>query len=118
MQFSDDNTTAYAGSLVKAYARDIADIFSDAEKALLVAHPETGDLVSLMSHSELSGGFSYFNSNSRRICYDQGTSTATFYWTRTASSSSGVWGVSDDGSLYGNYPSDTYGFRPCIVFPL
>ena len=117
MQFSDDNTTAYAGSLVKAYARDMADIFSDAEKALLVAHPETGDLVSLMSRSELNGGFSYFNSASRRICYEQGTSTAT-YWTRTAYSSSYVWHVNRDGNLGSSSPGSTYGFRPCIVFSL
>ena len=118
MQFSDDNTIVYAGSLVKAYARDMADIFSDAEKALLVAHPETGDLVSLMSQSELNGGFSYFNSDSRRICYDQGTSNATFYWTRTTYSSSSVWSVDGAGSLGPYSPSYACGFRPCIVFPL
>lgn len=110
----------YAQSDLKQFARSCADMFSDAEKALLVAHPTTGDLVSAMTYNELNGGHSYFNSNSRRICYSQDSSDAQNYWTSTVHSfSSGVvWFVNTDGSFPGNDPKHSYGFRPEIVFSL
>lgn len=110
----------YAQADIKQFARSCASMFSDAEKALLVANPSTGDLVSLMSYNELNGGFSYFNSASRRICYSQDSSDAQVYWTRTAYSSSRVWLVSNSGSFdsHNGGPTASYGFRPEIVFAL
>lgn len=111
----------YASAYIKEYARQCASMFSDAEKAMLVAYPYTGDLVSPMSYTDLNGGFSYFNSNSRRICYDQQSGTAEFYWTSTAHSSSYVYYVDDEGYLSSSSdlgPSYAGGFRPCITFAL
>ena len=60
-----------------------------------------------------NGGWSYFNSNSRRIFTDS-SGSAYAWWTASAGSSSVVWIVGSDGSL-GNYsPSNTCGFRPCL----
>lgn len=59
-----------------------------------------------------NGGWSYFNSNSRRIFTDS-SGSAYAWWTASAYSSSHVWFVYVDGNLLSG-PSNTYGFRPCL----
>ena len=66
------------------------------------------------TYTEVNGGFSYLNSNSRRIANYNGSPTA--WWTSTPDTSDFVYVVYADGrvvSSYG-YPSSTYGFRPFI----
>jgi len=66
------------------------------------------------SYDQFNGGFSYFNSASRRICNLNGS--AAWYWTSSAYSSSYVWGVNSDGNLGDDVsPGGTYGFRPCLA---
>lgn len=60
-----------------------------------------------------NGGWSYFNSNSRRIFTDS-SGSARDWWTASASSSSGMWLVDIDGSFAGVNPRATCGFRPCL----
>ena len=62
------------------------------------------------SYEQFNGGFSYFNSDNRRVCDN------SWYWTSSANSSSDVWGVRNDG-VFGNYygPSTARGFRPCLA---
>ena len=106
--FGENNT--YAQSQLKQYARQFTDIFTDYEKRHLIANPNTGDLVSPMSYEQINGGFSYFNSNSKRVCESQP------YWTHSPFGS-GVWRVNADGNLHSDAnPSTSRGFRPfCCV---
>ena len=74
------------------------------------------------TYNQCNGGFSYFNSASRRcaqIASGGGTSrnyATDYWWTSTASSSSYVWCVSDVGRLYSDDgPGNTCGFRPCLA---
>lgn len=61
-----------------------------------------------------SGGFSYFDSNSKRIAKLNGS--ASIYWTATPYGSSRVWRVDSDGDIDNrNYASYSNGFRPCIA---
>ena len=67
------------------------------------------------SYEQMNGGFSYFNSNSRRIATDA-AGNAWYYWTSSPGSGSRVWFVVNDGSLDYNYSvSGTFGFRPCVA---
>lgn len=113
VKFGD--STAYLGSNLQLHAREFNDIFSDYEKSWLVANPDNGDLIGPMSHNQLNGEFSYFNSNSRRACDNQ------VYWTSSPYSSGLVWYVRADGSLNGSNggaPSYSYGFRPFVCLSL
>ena len=71
------------------------------------------------TYNQCNGGFSYFNSDSRRCAQvassggSPGSYGTYYWWTSTAYSSSNVWRVGHVGSLfYGGNPSGTYGFRP------
>nr|DAQ98915.1 MAG TPA: hypothetical protein [Caudoviricetes sp.] len=65
------------------------------------------------SYDQFNGGFSYFNSDERRVCKLNGS--ANWYWTSSAYSSGDVWGVGYDGDFYYSGPSNTRGFRPCLA---
>lgn len=66
------------------------------------------------SYDQYNGGFSYFSSDTNRICTTAGGGSCP-YWTSTADSGSSVWYVLTDGILdNGNPGSGTYGFRPCL----
>ena len=105
-------STAYLGSTLQSHAREFNDIFSDYEKSWMVANPDNGDLIGPMSYDQLNGGFSYFNSDSKRICDN------AVYWTSSPNGSSNVWRVNADGSLHNYNPSNTYGFRPFVCLSL
>ena len=66
------------------------------------------------TYTEVNGGFSYLNSNSRRIANYNGSPAA--WWTSTPYGSSRVYYVKADGSFsnYGN-PSGAVGFRPFVA---
>ena len=75
--------------------------------------------VFIPSYEQVDGGFSYYNSNTNRICNLNGS--AQYWWTSSPSSGGGVYYVSSDGAV-GNClsPSYSYGFRPhvCITLQL
>ena len=103
----------YVGSNLQQKAREFNKIFNDYEKSWLVVNPDNGDLIGPMSRAQLDGGFSYFNSNSRRVCDTQ------LYWTSTLCGSGDVWGVNTNGSFRSfYYPDNTYGFRPFVCLSL
>lgn len=109
VKFGDSN--AYLGSNLQLHARGFNDIFSDYEKSWMVANPDNGDLIGPMSYKQLNGGFSYFNSDSRRACDNK------VYWTSSRDSGY-VCCVNTDGSLYLSNPSDARGFRPFVCLSL
>lgn len=110
VKFGDSNV--YLGSNLQLHAREFNDIFSDYEKSWMVANPDNGDLIGPMSYNQVNGGFSYFNSNSRRAC------DSTWYWTSSPGSSGSVWLVDTDGSLDTYNPSGAGGFRPFVCLSL
>ena len=69
------------------------------------------------TYAQMNGGFSYFNSNARRIGTDASGNAVT-YWTSSPFSSGYVYFVDADGSLYYSGPGSTYGFRPCVALKL
>jgi hypothetical protein len=62
-----------------------------------------------------SDGEDYYDSNAKRIKYNQQTGSAYSWWLGSAYSSSFFMSVSSDGSGYGDYPNDynglVFGFR-------
>ena len=88
-----------------------ANSLTEEQKACLksVTAGNTSGKVFVATKDQMDGGFSYFNSNSRR-------SANNWYWTSTEYISFRAWGVDADGSLYGNgYQSGSVGFRPSIA---
>lgn len=73
------------------------------------------------TYNQCNGGFSYFNSASRRCAQiassggSPGSYGTYYWWTASASSSSNVWYLDCDGNLSNYGPSSTYGFRPCLA---
>ena len=111
VKFGD--STAYLGSNLQLHAREFNDIFSDYEKSWMVTNPDNGDLIGPMSYNQLNGGFSYFDSNSRRVC------DSTWYWTSSPYSGNNVWGVYTDGRLLStDYRQASVGFRPFVCLSL
>lgn len=81
-----------------------ANQLTDDQKACLktVRAGNTYGKVFVATHDQMSGGFSYFNSDSRR-------SAGSSYWTSTdIPSSDSAFGVDSDGSFY--YDGNDYGF--------
>lgn len=92
-----------------------ANQLNEAQKACLksVTAGNTSGKVFVATKDQMDGGFSYFNSNSRRNVGD-------IYWTSTEYSSYGAWGVRSDGYLdYGDgIKSYSVGFRPSVALDL
>ena len=91
-----------------------ANKFTEAQKACLksVTAGNTSGIVFVATKDQMDGGFSYFNSNSRR-------NLNYVYWTSTESNSGYAWYVDMNGSLNGfNYESDSLGFRPSVCVNL
>lgn len=84
------------------------------QKAILktITADSTSGFVFVATKDQMDGGFSYFNSNSRRIVGD-------IYWTSTEYDSNVAWYVDSVGRLtyYGN-KSNSLGFRPSICIDL
>ena len=62
----------------------------------------------------LDGGWSYFNSSSRRV-FTNSSGTTKDYWTSTKVSSTNVWTVRTGGSFYSIGLGYTFGFRPALA---
>lgn len=91
-----------------------ANQLTEEQKACLksVTAGNTSGIVFVATKDQMDGGFSYFNSNSRR-------SANNWYWTSTEGNSSRAWGVDTDGSLYYNVnKSLSGGFRPSVCIDL
>ena len=73
--------------------------------------------VFVASYEQMNGGWSYFNSNARRICKYRG-STYT-YWTSSPDDAINVWVVTEKGVLTSFYGTDraANGLRPSICLP-
>ena len=84
------------------------------QKAILknITAGNTSGKVFVATKDQMDGGFSYFNSNSRR-------SANNWYWTSTESGSSNAWIVGADGS-FGSHSdkSGSGGFRPSVCIDL
>ena len=117
-QFSTNGSTTYSGSLLASKCTDWYNNKVPASwrnngifKSVTVNGVTSPCFVP--SYDQFNGGFSYFDSNSKRIC--NLNDSANWYWTSTANSSSGVWYVNSNCFLRGNGPSGTGGFRPCLA---
>lgn len=93
------------------------NLFNEDQKACLksVTAGNTSGKVFVATRDQMDGGFSYFNSDSRRYVGD-------IYWTSTEYSSVYAWYVDSVGHL-GNFDYDVdksypYGFRPSVCIDL
>ena len=119
-QFDSGGSTAYAGSDLASVAMSFQNSMS--ASALAQCNNTTVNGVSakvfVCSYEQANGGFSYFNSNSRRILYNTSGDEIT-YWTSSPYSSGTVWFVNSVGGLYGDhFPTDAHGFRPFVALRL
>ena len=98
---------------------NFANKFTVTQKACLknVTAGNTSGKVFVAAQDQMNGGFSYFNSNSRR-------SLGNVYWLSTEYDSDRAWYVSQDGSIY-DYSgplnldkSESHGFRPSVCIDL
>ena len=91
-----------------------ASSLSDAQGRCLktVTAGNTSGKVFVATVDQMNGGFSYFNSDSRR-------KVGSSYWTSTESNSASAPLVNSDGSFNGNVgKSISYGFRPSVCIDL
>ncbi len=68
--------------------------------------------VFIPSYEQVNGGFSYYNSNTNRLCQYNGTTTT--WWTSSPYSGGYVYRVYTVGSITYGDPSASFGFRPHI----
>ena len=91
-----------------------ANSLTEAQKACLksVTAGNTHGIVFVATKDQMEGGFSYFNSNSRRRLNGP-------YWTSTMYNSNYAWAVDVDGSFYsGEIQINMSGFRPSVCIDL
>ena len=91
-----------------------ANQLTDDQKACLktVRAGNTYGKVFVATYDQMDGGFSYFNSDSRRQANN-------WYWTSTEYNSDRAWYVGSDGSLsVSYYKSRSGGFRPSVCVDL
>ena len=90
-----------------------ANQLNEAQKACLksVTAGNTSGKVFVATKDQMDGGFSYFNSNSRR-------DVGSVYWTSTENYSDNAWGVDSDGYLGNGIKSSSGGFRPSVALDL
>ena len=113
-QFNSNGSTAYSGSMLASkctswYNNNVpSDLKSYGFFKSVTVNGVTAQCF-VPSYDQFNGGFSYFNSNERRVCDDN------WYWTSSAGSSSRVWYVSYGGSFSNSDPGNAGGFRPCLA---
>lgn len=118
-QFDSGGSTTYSGSDIAIYAKQFENCIPPDSLELAINTTVNGvsQKIQIPSYEQMNGGFSYFNSNSRRIAYSG--SEPYYYWTSSPSSSSRVWLVHSDGGLYSSRgPTSSYGFRPFVALRL
>lgn len=109
---TDTTTGGYAASQIKKECDIISANINANWYTQLV---DTGNgKVFIPTYNQMNGGFSWFDSNAKRIAYLNGV--APYYWTATPAQSDRIWVVTNDGGFnYGyNPPTSNNGFRPCI----
>lgn len=120
--FDTGNSTVYNGSDIQLYAKQFENCIPPDSLALAIntAVNNVTQKVQIPSYEQMNGGFSWFNSNTRRKAADPNNEWY-LYWTSSASDSSRVWYVNSTGDVYfDNYgrPASTCGFRPFVALQL
>lgn len=113
------NKNIYSGSTLARVASTFQNSLSltSNEQALIPNTSVNGvsSKIFVASYEQMNGGWSYFNSNTRRVCkYNGGTHV---YWTSSPYRDSSVRFVYADGSLSYDFPTYSYGFRPSVCLP-
>lgn len=110
---------SYSGSDLATKATDYKDTLRRSNALIVdtffanVTVEGVTDKVFVATYYQMNGGFSYFNSNSRRVCDDQ------MYWTSSLGGDSYVWYVGTGGGLDHTYAlSNSRGFRPFVCLSL
>ena len=116
--FGNNNT--YSGSTLASVASTFQNSLSltSNEQALIPNTSVNGvsSKIFVASYEQMNGGWSYFNSNTRRVCKYNGS--AQVYWTSSPYGGSNVWCVRTDGYLLNaGYPGSSRGFRPSVCLP-
>lgn len=111
---TDTTTGGYAESNIKKECTNFANTLS-VNSLDYVINTGVGK-VFIPTNSQMtgeSGGFSYFDSNGKRVAKLNGS--AQWYWTATPYNSSLAWYINSRGSVGdSDYVSVPRGFRPCI----
>ena len=105
----------YIGSTLAQTAKDFENNMSEKARSVLMPITVNGvtSKVFVPSYEQVNGGFSYFNSDSRRICQYNGSNS--YWWTSSGSSRFRSYDVSESGAI-GSYDiSGSHGFRPFIA---
>lgn len=112
----------YAGSTLASVARQYESGLNSDIIALYAIDTTVENVTSKVfaaSYDQMNGEFSYFNSDSRRICKYNGSDQ--WYWTSSPSDSNFVWYVDSEGILESgsiDNPADFGGFRPFVCLSL
>ena len=121
------STTVYAGSTIANlcstwYSTNVPAALKSAGIFVNATTEGVSSPCFIPTYNQCNGGFSYFNSDSRRcaqVASGGGTveNYATdYWWTSTAVSSDRVWSVSSGGGLTTSAePKYEHGFRPCLA---
>ena len=118
--FDSGGSTDYAGSDIASkcsswYTSNVPEVWRTSANAFTNVSTEGVTAACFIpTYSQVNGGWSYFNSNSRRVFTDS-AGTAKWWWTSTSYSSALVRRVNNNGS-FGNINSDSsFGFRPALA---
>ena len=116
IRFGDNNV--YNGSTLASVAAQYEATLPENVKNRLLTWTINGvtQKVQVASQEQMNGGFSYFDSNGKRIALYNGS--AISYWTSSPHSGGNVWYVTDDGSLNNGGLSYTLGFRPSVCLSM
>lgn len=115
VQFSEASINVYLG--LKLYCKCMEFAIELKLYACDYVVDFMGGKVFIPGYDQFNGGFSYFTSDSSRIC--NGNGSQQHYWTSSPDSSNTVWYVGTDGSLKGrSYPTTVRGFRPFVALRL
>lgn len=113
------NNTTYSGSTLASVASTFQNSLSltSNEQALIPNTSVNGvsSKIFVASYEQMNGGWSYFNSDTRRVCKYNGS--AQVYWTSSPYSDSKVWFVRTGGDLRNGSPGGSAGFRPSVCLP-
>lgn len=113
------NNTTYSGSTLASVASTFQNSLSltSNEQALIPNTSVNGvsSKIFVASYEQMNGGWSYFNSDTRRVCKYNGS--AQVYWTSSPTGGGYVWCVRAGGYLDYSSPGHSYGFRPSVCLP-
>ena len=96
-----ENCTNFANSLTEAQRKCLKSVTAG----------NTSGKVFVATKDQMDGGFSYFNSSTRRNLNQD-------YWTSTEDAMYRAWGVNSHGYLDSSLSSESLGFRPSVCIDL